>query len=289
MNPFAHLTEPLSASRIGTYLRCPLRYFFQYMEKLPWERVSGALLLGSAVDQTAKEAVALVKEGWQKPKDLELDELFDQFWEIGVHSPRAPITWGKRHNQDSMRDLGRSLMHALQPVLFTDERIEQIVNRDVAFTIPLLDDQGEPLIDTPLIGIFDFVEQIDGKHVPLELKTASNRTQYLPDNLARDPQALIYALAAQTLEKNGEPRTRYVSAVKLKSPDVVESDFKVTAEQLRWIRMLIVRVKKAIDAGNYYPTPSMMNCGGCPLSKRCASSGGAFRSRSDVPRRGFTS
>jgi hypothetical protein len=45
MNPFAHLKESVSASRIGTYLRCPLRYLFQYVEKRPWERISGALLL----------------------------------------------------------------------------------------------------------------------------------------------------------------------------------------------------------------------------------------------------
>ena len=54
MNPFAHLVESLSASRIGTFLRCPLRYFFNYIEKLPWERLSGAMLLGSAVDGATK-------------------------------------------------------------------------------------------------------------------------------------------------------------------------------------------------------------------------------------------
>jgi hypothetical protein len=275
MSPFAHLHESLSASRIGTYLRCPLRYFFQYIEKRPWEKVSGALLLGSAVDATAKEAVALVKQEWKRPHDLELDELFDQFWKIEIESPRAPIGWGKRHDQDSMRDLGRSLMQALKPVLFTEERLERIVDWDLAFTIPLLDEMGDPMLDCPLCGIFDFVEAVDGKLVPMDLKTASNRTAYLPAALAKDVQALIYGLAAQTLQRDGVARVRYVSAVKLiRMPEVIESDFQVNADQLRWIRGLIVGVRKAITAGNFYPTPSVMSCGGCPFSEACAKSGG---------------
>jgi CRISPR/Cas system-associated exonuclease Cas4 (RecB family) len=276
-SPFSHLEDSLSASRIGTFLRCPLRYHFHYQLKLPWEKISGALLLGSAVDATAKEAIGLVKQGWKDPQDLELDELFEQFWKIEIESPRAPIGWGKRHDQHSMRDLGRSLMHALKPGLFTDERLQRIVDRDVAFTIPLLDENGEPLVDTPLIGVFDFVEEVDGKKVPLELKTASNRTQYLPDNLSRDPQALIYAMAAQTLQRNGEAHVSYVSCVKLKKPEVIESDFQVNADQLAWARGLVTGVKKAIDAGHFHPTPSVMSCGGCPFSEACARSGGCAR------------
>ena len=49
MNPFAHLPGALTASRIGTYLRCPFRYSFQDAERRPKEMVLGALLLGSRV------------------------------------------------------------------------------------------------------------------------------------------------------------------------------------------------------------------------------------------------
>jgi CRISPR/Cas system-associated exonuclease Cas4 (RecB family) len=286
MNPFAHLNDSLSASRIGTYLRCPLRFHFQYVEKRPWEKVSGALLLGSAVDATAKEAVGLIKQGWQRPQDLELDELFGQFFKIELESPRAPISWGARRDQESTRALGRALMEALRSILFTDERLQRIVDRDVAFTVPLLDENGEPLVETPLVGIFDFVEEIDGKKIPLELKTASNRTQYLPSNLARDPQALIYAMAAQTLRRDGEAHIGYMSCIKLKKPEVIESDLQVNADQLRWARGLVTGVKKAIDAELYHPTPSVMSCGGCPFAEACAKNGCFTQS---VPKQIFSS
>ena len=62
-SPFAHLPASLSASRIGTFLRCPLRFFFQYVEKRPWEKISGAMILGQAVDVAIKNAVVALKQG----------------------------------------------------------------------------------------------------------------------------------------------------------------------------------------------------------------------------------
>jgi hypothetical protein len=46
MNPFAHLESSLSSSRVSTYPRCPLTYFFQYVEKREWEKISAAMILG---------------------------------------------------------------------------------------------------------------------------------------------------------------------------------------------------------------------------------------------------
>ena len=98
-------------------------------------------------------------------------------------------------------------------------------------------------------------------------------------------EALIYAMAAQNLQVDGEARVRYVSAVKLKKPEVIESDFKVDAGQLAWARGLVTGVKKAIDAELYHPAPSVMSCGGCPFTTACARSGSVARS---VPKRIFS-
>jgi len=277
MNPFAHLEDSLSASRIGTYLRCPLRYYFDRIERLPWEKLSGALVIGSAVDRAVKDAVLRMKQGDEKPAATDLCATFENFLKLELENPRAPIVWGSRLDEDGARALGRSLMEALRPVLFTEERLRRITATDVAFTVPLLDERGEPMIDTPLIGVFDLVEETDRGHVPLEIKTASNRTQYLPDNLSRDVQALVYGLAAQTLSGNGEARVKYVSAVKLKTPEVIESENAVTAEQLAWVRGVVVGVKRAIDSGVFVARPSSIECGGCPFQEACAKSEGMAR------------
>lgn len=277
MNPFAHLEDSLSASRIGTYLRCPLRYYFDRIERLPWEKLSGAMVIGSAVDRAVKDAVLRVTQGGESPSALDLGGTFESFLKLELENPRAPIAWGSRLDEDGAKALGRSLMEALRSVLFTEERLRRITGTDVAFTVPLLGENGEPMIDTPLIGVFDLVEETDRGAVPLEIKTASTRTQYLPDNLSRDVQALVYGLAAQTLSGNGEARVRYVSAVKLKSPEVIESENTVTAEQLAWVRGVVVGVKRAIDAGVFVARPSTIECGGCPFQGACAKSKGMTR------------
>jgi len=177
MNPFAHLEESLSASKIGTYLRCPLRYYFDRIERLPWEKLPGALVIGTAVDRAAKDAVLRVKQAGEKPSALDLGGTFESFLRLELENPRASIAWGSRLDEDDAKVLGRNLMEALRPVLFTEERLRRITATDVAFTVPLLDEHGEPMIDTPLIGVFDLVEETDGGPVPLEIKTASTRTQ----------------------------------------------------------------------------------------------------------------
>jgi len=269
LNPFTHLSDSLSASRIGTYLRCPLRYFFQYVEKRDWEHVSGAMILGQAVDVAMKNTVVAAKHDRDSvaPADL-----FADAYETAVEGARAPIRWPSRFDRKKLSEMGQRLIEALEPVLLHDERLKRIVAHDVAFTVPLLDEYGEPVFDTPLIGIFDFVEEVDGKRIPLELKTASNRTQYLPDKLQRDVQALVYGLAAEA--HGGGAQVRYVSAVKLKTPEVIESENACSPDQLRWIRGVIVGVKRAMDAGVFVARPSMIECGGCPFKEACAKSGG---------------
>ena len=271
MNPFAHLEESLSASRIGTYLRCPLRYYFRYVEHRPDERVGAALLLGIAVDQAMKQAVHTAMEGRES---VTPEEYFIEAFEKVVEGARAPIKWPARYDQQGTLDLGQRLVEALSDVLLTEERLQRIVAWDVPFAVPLLDEQGQPEIPTPIVGIFDFVEEHEGGLVPLELKTASNRTQYLPDHLQRDVQASIYAMAAMTMGSTEEPRVRYVSAVKLKKPEVIESESTCAPDQLRWIRGVITGVDRAIRTGEFVARPSTIECGACPFTTACATSSG---------------
>ena len=67
--------------------------------------------------------------------------------------------------------------------------------------------------------------------------------------------------------------------MKLKTPEIVESENAINADQLRWIRGVIVGVKTAMDAGVFVARPSMIECGGCPFAKTCAKSGGLARIR----------
>jgi len=97
-------------------------------------------------------------------------------------------------------------------------------------------------------------------------------------NLSRDIQALIYGLAARTLRGEGPATVRYISAVKLKSPEVIESENHVTEEQLRWVRGVVTGVKRAIDGGVFVATPSTIECGSCPFQEACAKSNGMARS-----------
>lgn len=153
----------MPASRIGTYLRCPLRYYFE--ERRPWERISGAILLGAAVDRAAKEAVLLLKQGVEGLEE-ELDEIFDRLFRVEVGSAKAPIACGSRFDEESAKVMGRALLKQIAHVLLSKERLDRITGIDIPFTIPLVDEKGEPLMDTPLVGVLDFVEDTAEGPVP---------------------------------------------------------------------------------------------------------------------------
>lgn len=166
-NPFAHLNDSLSPSKISTYLRCPLRFYFDKIERRPWERISGAILIGAAVDRASKEAVLLLRQGREGLEDAELEEIFDRLFRVEVGSAKAPIVWGSRFDEESAKVMGRTLLKQIAPVLLTKERLERLTGIDVPFTIPLVDEHGEPLMDTPVVGVLDFVLETAEGPVPL--------------------------------------------------------------------------------------------------------------------------
>ena len=117
MNPFSHLEDSLSASKIRCFSSCGLRYFFQYIEKRPWEHVSGAMLLGQAVDIAAKNAVVALKQGRDS---VTPQELFLDAYEDVLGRARTEIRWPARYDRESLSDLGKRLVGALEPVLLTE-------------------------------------------------------------------------------------------------------------------------------------------------------------------------
>ena len=64
MNPFGHLKESLSASRSGP--TSVLSGTTSTASKAPLEKLSGALVIGSAVDRAVKDCVLRVDQGGER-------------------------------------------------------------------------------------------------------------------------------------------------------------------------------------------------------------------------------
>ena len=114
-------------------------------------------LLGQAVDVAIKNAVVALTQGRDS---VTTRDLFLEAYEVAVDEARSPIRCPARYDREKLSDMGERLITALEPVLPAEDRVKRIVAHDIAFTIPLLDENDEPMFDTPLVGIFDFVEEM---------------------------------------------------------------------------------------------------------------------------------
>ena len=68
------LVEHLSASSVGTYLRCPRRWWFKYVAKQPEGR-DGGLIAGSAMHEVAEHVLTLRMQGFDLLSPTEAEDL----------------------------------------------------------------------------------------------------------------------------------------------------------------------------------------------------------------------
>ena len=55
-----------SVTQLNTYLACPYKYYLQYQERLPWEKVPSGVAFGSAIHRTIEGFHKALTDGMEK-------------------------------------------------------------------------------------------------------------------------------------------------------------------------------------------------------------------------------
>ena len=97
----------LSYSQISTYLTCPLRYRFQYVEVIPPAFTSAALAFGSSIH----EAVAALYQTRLEGDDLRPDEMLDVYRD--TWSKAESIKYFNGDNESSLLEKAKNMLAAL--------------------------------------------------------------------------------------------------------------------------------------------------------------------------------
>lgn len=96
----------ISASKITTYLDCPLKYKFKYIDRIEPEEIQPGLALGSSFHRTIKHFYKRLMEG-QNLTTEQLEAAFRQDWEV---AQTIPISW----NGESPEQLERQGLELLK-------------------------------------------------------------------------------------------------------------------------------------------------------------------------------
>ena len=246
--------EPLSVSRVQLYLACPLKYRFQYVDKLakPWR--AAALCFGTSV-HAAVEYFHRERLAGRIPELPRVLAIFDADW---YAANVDPLVFAKEDSQISLAEKGRELVQLY--VEATNGTLPAAVEQP--FEIELVDPETGEDLDVRLRGYVDLVET-DGTVV--DLKTAA-RNVALGD-LERHLQLSVYALA--TFLRQGEvPKLRLDVLLKTRIPRFERHETNRTLADLSWTAQLVRTVARAIAAGHFHPSPSWM-CGECEYFAHC--------------------
>lgn len=253
-----------SFSAINTYAAiCSLQYRYRYVDRLPKERVSAALVFGIAVNDALRSIDLDLAKG-HAPNVSAACEVLRHSLEVAYARHDLPVVSTHDETLEGLFEKGRNLVEYYVKVLPADEVPIELPRR---FEIPLFTEEGEAL-PRPLVGEVDRWVKDSAGHIGIvDWKTSAAR--WSPDKLAKDDQATTYLMAGPSVLGQKPAFFRYDLLLKTKEPKVEryyvergERDFK------RFTKKVAV-TDRAIRSGVFLPNDTSFACPTCAYRGAC--------------------
>ena len=248
----------LSWSAISTFLKCPLKYSYHYLEQFPEEIVSSNLIFGSAI-HTAVEA--FFKERRTSQQSLGMKELLAVYHESWNQINLSDVRFGKSEDIVSLGQLAERMLQA-----FLDSDLAKpkgsIVGIEAEFQAPVVADCPD------LFARLDLMVEHDDALTVTDFKTARSRWSPAEINANEGQLLIYYELVRQFTDK--PIRLQFAVMTKTKQPDIELRTIDPDPQRIERIRHLVQNVWASIQTGVFYPVPSVMNCPTCGYRDRCS-------------------
>ncbi len=246
--------ESISASQVQCYLGCPLQYKFRYIDKLPRPWRASAMAFGSSI-HSAIEWFHRERIADRMPLESAVVSIFLADW----HAQNVePLVFADGESKDGLAEKGSAMIR-----LYVKESGKSVPSAvEERFSVGLVDAESWEELGVDLHGVIDLVES-DGTVV--DLKTSGR--SFDVGSLERHLQLSIYALAV--LGRTGRiPKLRIDALMKTKVARLERYEVHRSHSDLAWAARLIRRVVGAIDARQFFPSPSW-RCAECEYYARC--------------------
>jgi hypothetical protein len=247
--------DHLSCSQMNLYLHCPLKYKFNYIDKLPKPFKSSGLIFGGSLHA----ALAWLHKKRMNGSDVPVDRLYKIFsadWyaqKIGTS-----IRYKKDENENRLTIMAKEMLS-----LYFVRPHAKTVGAEVPFVLPIVNMATGETLDVNIEGFIDLVEE--GNTIT-EFKTSG---QTMSDDEVNDHLQLTgYGYAYEMLYRRRPSRLQLVDFVKNKRPKIVV--LQTEAKQLDYQRFfyLASKILKGIRSGIFFPRKSFM-CKDCEYTGPC--------------------
>ncbi len=244
--------DHLSYSQINCYLTCPLRYKFQYVDKIAPTFTAAALAFGSAIH----ESVAAFYQTRLEGDELRPDQMMDVYMDSWRRAEKV-----KFFNGDNEDSLGEKATQLIQTVRVDVDTGIEILGVEEFFEFPL---GGLP----PLQGFIDLIEQsADGTATIVDLKTAAKKPSSA--NVQANLQLTCYAVGAESLGFDPDQiNLRLDVLLKTKAPEMVLLETRIAEEDRHRFIRLVYGVWSGIEREVFFPRQDW-HCSQCAWATEC--------------------
>jgi putative RecB family exonuclease len=248
----------ISWSAISTFRSCPMKYKFRYIDALPEESVSSALVFGTGIHTAVEQHFQAALSGEEKP---DVDRLMFAYRSAWLpHDPDA-IQFGSTETRATLDALAARMLTAFlnSPAASVQGRVLGVEEEIRGMLI-----EGVP----DLYGRVDLLTEDSDSLVVTDIKTSRGKwsQEQVEDS---GEQLLLYSHLASEISPGKKIATRFLVLTKTKEPVVEEHVREVEPAAVKRTLAGVERVWRAIESGVFYPAPSVMSCSSCGYRAAC--------------------
>ena len=244
--------DHFSVSQLTTYLNCPAKYRFGYIEKQPWEFQSSDLVFGNVCHQT----IAHFHETNCELEPMVAD--FERRWKREV--AETENLRFRSLNAKQLQTRGKELMKLYH------QQFSELVPDDVElfFELPMLDIATGRYVEQTIQGRIDLVSN----GIVSELKTSSK--SFTQDQADESLQLTFYSWAYQYLYGKPADGLKLIALIKTQAPKIQVLETKREMSDFSRLYNLMTGVISAIEKEVFYPNPmSLYGCNNCQFQNAC--------------------
>jgi putative RecB family exonuclease len=248
----------ISWSALSTFRTCPLKYRFRYIDGMPEESVSAALVFGTGIHTAVEQHFQAILSGEEQPDVERLMFAYRSAWL--PHDPDA-IQFGSTETRASLDALAARMLTAFlsSPVASVQGRVLGVEEEVRGELIPGVPD---------LYGRVDLLTEDDDTLTITDIKTS--RGKWSPEQVEDSgEQLLLYSHLASEISPGKKLKTRFLIVTKAREPQVETHTREVEPAAVKRTLAGVERVWRAIESGVFYPAPSTMNCASCGYRAAC--------------------
>lgn len=241
-----------SYSAFQTYLTCPLKFKFRYIDNAEPERTAACFPFGRAIHAALTERARI-------GRDMSVREVVDVFEDVFKVETDAAVNLSYKAGEsyDSLIETGIKMLEVACENWIDDFAVQRVAE---SFSVAV------PGLSKPLIGEFDCVVTDGHDTCIVDWKTAS--TKWPMGKADRDLQAAVFCYAYKAMYHHN-PLFRFDVITKAKTPTVSNHYTVRTQDELDRFVHLANAIEYSVNAGCFYPNDTGFSCAECPYADRC--------------------